>query len=115
MLDKLHAKHLLPAFADRSKEEQDIDRLTSEITSVRRYIFTENAFLLSPGLPRMSFASDARRAARVSPNRSALAGRAECTTRAGCQSADAVRNFPQEAAQLYAECACHHALRLSTS
>lgn len=32
-LDKLHAKHLLPAFADRSKEEQDIDRLTSEITA----------------------------------------------------------------------------------
>ncbi|KDN52614.1 t-SNARE [Tilletiaria anomala UBC 951] len=31
-LDKLHAKHLLPAFTDRSKEEQEIENLTTEIT-----------------------------------------------------------------------------------
>lgn len=31
-LDKLHAKHVLPGFADRSQEERDIDALTSAIT-----------------------------------------------------------------------------------
>ncbi|EJD42717.1 t-SNARE [Auricularia subglabra TFB-10046 SS5] len=31
-LEKLHAKHVLPGFADRSQEERDIDALTSAIT-----------------------------------------------------------------------------------
>ncbi|KAH9485390.1 t-SNARE affecting a late Golgi compartment protein 2 [Psilocybe cubensis] len=31
-LDKLHAKHILPSFADRSQEERDIDALTTQIT-----------------------------------------------------------------------------------
>jgi len=35
-LDKLHAKHILPGFADRTAEEQTIERLTREITQVRR-------------------------------------------------------------------------------
>ena len=35
-LDKLHAKHILPGFADRTAEEQTIERLTREITQVRQ-------------------------------------------------------------------------------
>lgn len=31
-LDKLHAKHVLPGFADRSAEEREIERQTSDIT-----------------------------------------------------------------------------------
>ena len=33
-LDKLHAKHVLPGFADRSSEEREIEVATSEITKV---------------------------------------------------------------------------------
>jgi hypothetical protein len=33
-LDKLHARHVLPGFDDKSEEEGEIERLTSEITHV---------------------------------------------------------------------------------
>src|SRR5208282_5791912 len=33
-LDKLHARHILPGFDDKSEEEGEIERLTSEITHV---------------------------------------------------------------------------------
>lgn len=33
-LDKLHAKHVLPGFNDRSAEEREIERATTEITRV---------------------------------------------------------------------------------
>lgn len=33
-LDKLHAKHVLPGFNDRSKEEAEIERQTADITRV---------------------------------------------------------------------------------
>lgn len=33
-LDKLHAKHILPGFKDRSAEEREIDALANEITRV---------------------------------------------------------------------------------
>lgn len=33
-LDKLHAKHVLPGFTDRSAEEREIERQTSDITRV---------------------------------------------------------------------------------
>jgi hypothetical protein len=33
-LDKLHAKHVLPGFADRSSEEREIEVATSEVTKV---------------------------------------------------------------------------------
>lgn len=33
-LEKLHAKHVLPGFADRSAEEQEIESMTSAITKV---------------------------------------------------------------------------------
>lgn len=33
-LDRLHAKHLLPGFVDRTKEEREIERLSGEITKV---------------------------------------------------------------------------------
>ncbi|PPQ98614.1 hypothetical protein CVT24_003947 [Panaeolus cyanescens] len=32
ILDKLHAKHVLPGFSDRSQEERDIENLTTQIT-----------------------------------------------------------------------------------
>ncbi|KDR75888.1 hypothetical protein GALMADRAFT_248636 [Galerina marginata CBS 339.88] len=31
-LDKLHAKHVLPGFSDRSQEERDIEHLTTQVT-----------------------------------------------------------------------------------
>lgn len=31
-LDKLHAKHVLPGFADRSVEEREIEAATTDIT-----------------------------------------------------------------------------------
>ncbi|KAF8735868.1 hypothetical protein AX14_001319 [Amanita brunnescens Koide BX004] len=34
-LDRLHAKHVLPGFSDRSLEEHEIDALTTDITRVR--------------------------------------------------------------------------------
>jgi len=34
-LDKLHAKHVLPGFADRSSEEREIEAATSDITKVK--------------------------------------------------------------------------------
>ena len=33
-LDKLHAKHALPGFTDRTAEEREIEASTAEITSV---------------------------------------------------------------------------------
>lgn len=33
-LDKLHSKHVLPGFTDRSREEREIEEMTREITSV---------------------------------------------------------------------------------
>ena len=33
-LDKLHARHALPGFTDRTAEEQEIEAITAEITSV---------------------------------------------------------------------------------
>lgn len=33
-LDKLHAKHVLPGFSDRSQEERDIEAFTTDITKV---------------------------------------------------------------------------------
>lgn len=35
-LDKLHAKHVLPGFTDRSSEEREIERQTIDITRVRQ-------------------------------------------------------------------------------
>jgi len=35
-LDKLHARHILPGFDDKSEEEGEIERLTTEITKVGR-------------------------------------------------------------------------------
>lgn len=34
-LDKLHAKHILPGFKDRTAEEREIDDLATDITRVR--------------------------------------------------------------------------------
>lgn len=34
-LEKLHAKHVLPGFTDRSHEEQEIEMYTTDITKVR--------------------------------------------------------------------------------
>lgn len=33
-LDRLHSKHILPGFTDRTKEEREIEAMTREITSV---------------------------------------------------------------------------------
>lgn len=33
-LDKLHAKHVLPGFTDRTAEEREIERQTTDITRV---------------------------------------------------------------------------------
>lgn len=33
-LDKLHARHVLPGFDDKSEEEGEIERLTNQITKV---------------------------------------------------------------------------------
>lgn len=33
-LDKLHAKHVLPGFTDRSAEEREIEAATTDITKV---------------------------------------------------------------------------------
>jgi syntaxin 16 len=33
-LEKLHAKHVLPGFTDRSAEEREIDAATTDITKV---------------------------------------------------------------------------------
>jgi syntaxin 16 len=37
-LDKLHARHVLPGFDDKSEEEGEIERLTFEITHVTHRI-----------------------------------------------------------------------------
>ena len=34
-LDKLHARHALPGFADRTAEEKEIEKLTTDVTKVR--------------------------------------------------------------------------------
>ena len=34
-LEKLHAKHALPGFTDRSAEEREIEMMTTDITRVR--------------------------------------------------------------------------------
>lgn len=36
-LDKLHAKHVLPGFTDRSAEEREIEMMTTDITRVCAY------------------------------------------------------------------------------
>jgi syntaxin 16 len=33
-LEKLHAKHVLPGFTDRTAEEREIEAVTTEITKV---------------------------------------------------------------------------------
>lgn len=53
VLDKLHAKHVLPGFTDRSGEEREIEKQTIDITRVSRenyvlfHIFTEIKFRIS--------------------------------------------------------------------
>lgn len=51
-LDKLHARHALPGFADRTAEEKEIERLTTDITKVR--LQSVGCFYLSPP-PRFRF------------------------------------------------------------
>ena len=56
-LDKLHAKHVLPGFSDRSQEERDIEALTTDITKVcascSEFQFS-SCLLSSQGLPFLS-------------------------------------------------------------
>ncbi|KAH7339532.1 t-SNARE [Rhizoctonia solani] len=40
-LDKLHAKHVLPGFKDRSEEEREIEQRTNEITRVSPFFFSQ--------------------------------------------------------------------------
>lgn len=47
-LDKLHAKHVLPGFTDRTAEEREIERQTADITRVRTDIVVLRA-VLKPG------------------------------------------------------------------
>ncbi|GLB37047.1 putative helical region found in SNAREs [Lyophyllum shimeji] len=51
-LDKLHAKHLLPGFSDRTQEEREIDALTTDITRDFRQCQT---LIQKIGLPQHSF------------------------------------------------------------
>lgn len=37
-LDRLHAKHVLPGFSDRSAEEREIEAATTEITRVQHFV-----------------------------------------------------------------------------
>ena len=66
-LDKLHAKHVLPGFADRSSEEREIEAATSDITKVKQncliFISVETSSALSHlvGLPSMSGPNPAHR------------------------------------------------------
>ena len=39
-LDKLHAKHVLPGFADRSAEEREIEAATTDVTKVHYCPYT---------------------------------------------------------------------------
>jgi hypothetical protein len=55
-LDKLHAKHVLPGFSDRSLEEREIENITTTITRVPIYSFSVQEFLNSDpplGFPQM--------------------------------------------------------------
>jgi hypothetical protein len=54
-LERLHAKHVLPGFADRTAEEREIEAVTSDITKVHlanklrfRGMFAAPRFLLFP-------------------------------------------------------------------
>lgn len=42
-LDKLHAKHVLPGFTDRSTEEREIEMMSTDITRVRSPSTQSNA------------------------------------------------------------------------
>jgi syntaxin 16 len=46
-LDKLHARHVLPGFDDKSEEEGEIERLTSQITSVLPYPYSADILVIS--------------------------------------------------------------------
>jgi syntaxin 16 len=48
-LDKLHAKHVLPGFSDRSLEEREIETLTTDITRVM-LLYPNSPDLLIPDL-----------------------------------------------------------------
>jgi hypothetical protein len=49
-LDKLHARHALPGFADRTAEEKEIEKLTTDITKVRFVVrrFSARALFFFP-------------------------------------------------------------------
>lgn len=49
-LDKLHSKHVLPGFSDRSLEEREIEALTTDITRVRP-TSVPDVLSISPALP----------------------------------------------------------------
>ncbi|KAG6837729.1 hypothetical protein H0H93_003531 [Arthromyces matolae] len=51
-LDKLHAKHVLPGFADRTQEEREIEALTTDITRDFRQC---QSLIQKIGLPQHSF------------------------------------------------------------
>jgi hypothetical protein len=54
-LDKLHAKHVLPGFSDRSQEEREIEALTTDITRViSSILFSPFTHMLLPGFSPMS-------------------------------------------------------------
>lgn len=51
-LEKLHAKHVLPGFADRTHEEQEIEQYTTDITKVRLSVpWSAHSGQSSLGLP----------------------------------------------------------------
>ncbi|KAF8070136.1 syntaxin-like t-SNARE protein TLG2 [Lyophyllum atratum] len=51
-LDKLHAKHLLPGFSDRTLEEREIDSITTDVTRDFRQC---QSLIQKIGLPQHSF------------------------------------------------------------
>ncbi|KAG6844562.1 hypothetical protein H0H87_005904 [Tephrocybe sp. NHM501043] len=51
-LDKLHAKHILPGFADRTQEEREIEAVTTDITRDFRQC---QSLIQKIGLPQHSF------------------------------------------------------------
>lgn len=106
-LDKLHAKHVLPGFTDRTAEEREIERQTNDITRVSRGVhhLSDLHAVCSrsrTGLPQMLYPHHDNRTRAWRAARRDCCGE-ECAAGIGAEGADCQLTVPAQAEGVHAE------------
>jgi syntaxin 16 len=116
-LEKLHAKHVLPGFTDRSSEEREIEGITTDITKVfcqpsSGHLSWFLQLIVPAGLPPVSGFDPTHRnttaylstfTPRCSIDSACGVGRKKCSTRIGRKGPGSQRHFSKETTGLHGE------------